>query len=99
MTEFKWNDKARVHMIEKSEIYGDSRVYQYGFYDGYMKAIKDCKSNEMLDRIEQMNIDLKILLHNMMREEKINHRVEGYPKVIQQWIEDNEQLIKEATEL
>lgn len=37
----KWNDKARVYMIEKSEFYTDSQCYQYGFYDGYNKAIKD----------------------------------------------------------
>lgn len=30
-----WPDKVRLKMIEKSEFYGEPKIYQYGFYDGY----------------------------------------------------------------
>ena len=38
-----WPDDARLDMIDKSNIYGqDKNIYQYGFYDGYQRAIKAC---------------------------------------------------------
>lgn len=37
----EWPDKVRLEMIEKSKIYDESpRVYQYGYYDGFQKAIE-----------------------------------------------------------
>ena len=54
---FKWNNKARLHMIEKSEFYyGNEQVYQYGYYDGYLKAISDCKSNEIFDKLYECKV-------------------------------------------
>lgn len=48
----KWNNEARLFMIDKSEFYSDPKVYQFGFYDGYHRALKDNKTNEMLEMIE-----------------------------------------------
>lgn len=85
MKQFKWNDKARVHMIEKSELYSDNKFYQYGFYDGYLKAINDCKSNEMFD-----------MLFRISQELDLHHKSYGLSIPCRKEIE---KLIKEATEL
>lgn len=36
-----WTDENRLFMIEKSSLYSDPTIYQYGFYDGYQKCLKD----------------------------------------------------------
>lgn len=33
-----WPDEIRIEMVEKSELYSEPKVYQYGYYDGYHKA-------------------------------------------------------------
>lgn len=40
-----WPDDVRLKMIEKSEWYGDPKVYQYGFYDGYQHRWKETQGN------------------------------------------------------
>lgn len=50
----KWNNEARLFMIDKSEFYSDPKVYQFGFYDGYHRALKDSKSNEMLEMLQRI---------------------------------------------
>lgn len=43
--ESKWPDEIRLLMIDKSEIYqGSEKVYQYGYYDGFQKAIEYLKN-------------------------------------------------------
>lgn len=82
-TQGKWNNKARLYMIEKSEVYTDSaRVYQYGFYDGYHKALEDSKAPEMLEMLEKL---------------LIMYKQSDRPSI--RLILETEQLIKEATEL
>ena len=34
-----WPDDVRLTMVDKSEFYGDPRIYQYGYYDGFMKGV------------------------------------------------------------
>ena len=36
-----WPDEVRLEMVEKSKIYDEScREYQFGYYDGFQKAIE-----------------------------------------------------------
>ena len=51
----KWNNEARLFMIDKSEFYSDPKVYQFGFYDRYHRALKDSKANEMLEMLQYLN--------------------------------------------
>lgn len=39
---FNWPDEIRRKMVEKSEFYSDPQVYQFGYYDGFQKAIEGC---------------------------------------------------------
>lgn len=32
-----WPDEIRLQMIEKSEFYPNDKIYQFGYYDGWMK--------------------------------------------------------------
>jgi len=43
-----WPDEIRLEMIELSEMYQgeEKRIYQYGFYDGYQKAIAQSPKEE-----------------------------------------------------
>lgn len=34
-----WPDEIRLEMIEKSEFFKSAKVYQYGYYDGYQRAL------------------------------------------------------------
>lgn len=43
--EHHWPDDVRLTMIEKSEWYGEPKVYQYGFYDGYQHRWKETQGN------------------------------------------------------
>jgi hypothetical protein len=61
--------------------------------------IERSKAPEMLDIIEESVINLKILRDQIDFESKVNNRFEGLQHVISNWIERQEQLIKEATEL
>lgn len=59
----RWPDSVRLKMIEKSEFYGEPKVYQYGYYDGYqlqnekidkvIKLIQKARSNNGDDAILQ----------------------------------------------
>lgn len=62
-------------------------------------ALLISKAPEMLERLYQQNIDLKVLYGHMLDIEKTNNRADGMSVLIQKWIDENEQLIKEATEL
>jgi len=39
MTQENWPDKIRLEMIEKSNFYLDPTIYQFGYYDGYQRAL------------------------------------------------------------
>lgn len=40
-----WPDDIRVEMVDKSEFYPDEKnVYQFGYYDGFQRALKYIKS-------------------------------------------------------
>lgn len=39
-----WPDNIRLVMIEKSQFYKEPTIYQYGYYDGYQKAIQELKT-------------------------------------------------------
>ena len=44
-----WPDEVRLKMIEKSKFYpDDEQVYQYGFYDGYQYAFRQCQKRDEL---------------------------------------------------
>ena len=59
----RWPDSVRLKMIEKSEFYGEPKVYQYGYYDGYqlqndkidkaIKLIQKARSNNGDDAMLQ----------------------------------------------
>ena len=61
--------------------------------------IERSKAPEMLDIIEESVINLKILRDQIDFESKVNNRFEELQPVISNWIERQEKLIKEATEL
>lgn len=42
----KWPDEIRLIMIEKSEFYQEPKIYQYGYYDGYMKAQEEIAAKD-----------------------------------------------------
>lgn len=48
-----WNDEARLEMIEKSAHYSQDTVYQYGYYDGYLKGFR-----KALQHIDNKNKNL-----------------------------------------
>ena len=65
----RWHDSVRLKMIEKSEFYGDPKVYQYGYYDGYQlqnekidKAIKLIQKTRSNNGDDAMLQDVVILL-------------------------------------
>ena len=48
-TKERWQDETRLKMIEKSEFYQQSQVYQYGFFDAWqMQNDKIERAIEML---------------------------------------------------
>ena len=34
-----WPDEIRLEMVDRSKLYENPSVYQYGYYDGYQKAL------------------------------------------------------------
>jgi hypothetical protein len=64
-----------------------------------LNALLISKAPEMLDIIEESVINLKILRDQIDFESKVNNRFEELEPVISNWIERQEKLIKEATEL
>lgn len=84
----KWNNEARLFMIDKSEFYSDPKVYQFGFYDGYHRALKDSKHDEMLEMLINLTNKLRCTT-------EYEAGVESFNKIIK----ESEQLIKQATEL
>lgn len=61
--------------------------------------IERSKAPEMLEILEESVINLKILRDQIDFESKVNNRFEELQHVISNWIERQEKLIKEATEL
>ena len=61
--------------------------------------IERSKAPEMLEMLEESVINLKILRDQIDFESKVNNRFEELQHVISNWIERQEKLIKEATEL
>jgi hypothetical protein len=61
--------------------------------------IERSKAPEMLEMLEESVINLKILRDQIDFESKVNNRFEELQPVISNWIERQEKLIKEATEL
>lgn len=53
-----WPDEVRLEMIDRSEFYNNPTVYQFGYYDGYQKALAQLsapntgKENEMEARVK-----------------------------------------------
>lgn len=47
----RWPDADRLKMIDRSEFYGEPRVYQYGYYDGYQ--IQNEKINRAIKLIQE----------------------------------------------
>lgn len=48
-----WPDSIRLEMVAKSEFYQDPTVYQYGYYDGYQKAISSPSTGEDVQRMAE----------------------------------------------
>lgn len=58
-----WPDSVRFKMIEKSNLYREPQIYQYGYYDGYqlqnekikkaIELIQKARSNDGEDRFLQ----------------------------------------------
>lgn len=46
-----WPDEVRLEMIEKSEFYQEPKIYQYGYYDGYQKALDRIPSPSLSENI------------------------------------------------
>lgn len=90
----KWNNEARLFMIDKSEFYSDPKVYQFGFYDGYHRALKDSKANEMLEMLQETTEIIKWYMDNSTSELPEPFFNIGANQIVQ-----IEQLIKQATEL
>ena len=61
--------------------------------------IERSKAPEMLEMLEESVINLKILRDQIDFDSKVNNRFEELQPVISNWIERQEKLIKEATEL
>ena len=58
-----WPDSVRLKMIEKSEFYGEPRIYQYGYYDGYQKRNDQIKKAiEIIQKVREgyLNPDAKL---------------------------------------
>lgn len=50
-----WPDEARLEMIDKSEWYESPAIYQYGYYDGYQKAISELASKDAeIERLKKL---------------------------------------------
>lgn len=90
----KWNNEARLFMIDKSEFYSDPKVYQFGFYDGYHRALKDSKAPEMLEMLKETTEVIKWYMDNSTSELSEPFFNIGANQIVQ-----IEQLIKQATEL
>ena len=59
-----WPDEIRRKMVEKSEFYSDPRVYQFGYYDGFQKAIEGCDvlPSELLKQRDELRDFLRIII-------------------------------------
>ena len=80
--EFKWNDLARQEMLEKSEYWG--KEYEYGYYDGFNKAIKQSEVNRMTELLKNIVIGYE------------NAEGEMYiPNMISNYIDEAKIILKE----
>lgn len=64
---------------------------------GYEQALEDTHAPEMLERLNEQNIDLKILKENLRIAATFDFRLEGYSDQVQKWIDANNELITKAT--
>ena len=63
-----WPNDVREEMIKKSEFYYESeRVYQYGYYDGFQKAIDGLEilPSELLKQNKEMREVLEMALNRL----------------------------------
>lgn len=64
-----WPDSVRLKMIEKSEFYGDQRIYQYGYYDGYQKRNDQIKKAiEIIQKVRGGYLNPDAMLQNAILE-------------------------------
>ena len=64
-----WSDSVRLKMIEKSEFYGEPRIYQYGYYDGYQKRNDQIKKAiEIIQKVKEGYLNPDALLQNAILE-------------------------------
>ena len=61
--------------------------------EGYLKLVIK-QNQDLIETLEQMNIDLKILKGNLLQIEKRDQSAEGYHIVVSRWIERNEMAIE-----
>jgi len=64
-----WPDSVRLKMIEKSEFYGEPRIYQYGYYDGYQKRNDQIKKAiEIIQKVREGYLNPDAILQNAILE-------------------------------
>jgi hypothetical protein len=64
-----WPDSVRLKMIEKSEFYGEPRIYQYGYYDGYQKRNDQIKKAiEIIQKVREGYLNPDAMLQNAILE-------------------------------
>lgn len=64
-----WPDSVRLKMIEKSEFYGEPRIYQYGYYDGYQKRNDQIKKAiEIIQKVREGYLNPDSMLQNAILE-------------------------------
>lgn len=59
---FNWPDDIRRKMVEKSEFYTEPKVYQFGYYDGFQKAIEGCDvlPSELLKQRDELRKQIEL---------------------------------------
>ena len=64
-----WPDSVRLKMIEKSEFYGEPRIYQYGYYDGYQKRNDQIKKAiKIIQKVREGYLNPDAMLQNAILE-------------------------------
>ena len=88
-------------MIDKSEFYENPTIYQYGYYDGYQKGIKESKASEMLGMLEKVSETIRSLMLSISAHPDCTEDSEfdGYASMTEEVEQDIKQLINEATTL
>lgn len=73
-----WPDEVRLKMIEKSELYSEPRVYQYGFYDGFQHA--QSQTQELIEQNRELIEALQNVANLLDSDSKIS--VESIKRVL-----------------